>query len=88
MKGTVQAGRGETGRGAARVSAKGGVGPRWALVERARRRLAEGYYENPLLLDLAVEKLVRSILGQPARAGRAPGRKEEGRRTRRRHSAA
>jgi hypothetical protein len=63
---------------------RGETGGRSGVVERAKRRLAEGYYDNPVLLDLAVERMMGAMLGRPRRAARTPGRKEEGRRLRRR----
>jgi hypothetical protein len=32
------------------------------LVERAKSLLAEGYYDNPLLLDRAVSRMLRDIM--------------------------
>ena len=66
-------------RGAGRPGANG----RAALVEKARRRVAEGYYDQTWILDIAVERLVSALVGRPTRNRPSPGRKEESRRARR-----
>ena len=50
------------------------------LVERARRRLASGYYQGPALLDLAIRRMIEEVMepgpawGRPDDAGARPGR--------------
>src|SRR5262245_17406112 len=53
-------------------------GIRRDVVLRARRRLALGYYENPALLDVAVERMVAQWLGAPRGGRGAPGRSAGG----------
>lgn len=43
------------------------------VVARARRLLAEGYYDNTYVLHVAVARLIRCASGAP-RTGAAPGR--------------